>query len=192
MGTLYPLSPRRARALPLRLPPREPLLFTDFRHDSDLADWWTILTGTWAIIDGELDVTQVAGDCYCQAGDITWSDYVFECRVQFLTATDGLTPIIRWQDLFNHYWCWLRAATGDIVLVRKIASVDTILANPAFAWVVGTWYDVRIEARGDNLRVYVDGALLVDIVDPTPILTGSICLKSFNTHGRFDDVYVRR
>lgn len=192
MGTLYPLSPRRARALPLKLPPKEPLLFTDFRHDSDLADWWTILFGTWAIIDGELDVTQVAADCYCQAGDIAWSDYVFECKVQFITATDGLTSIVRWQDVLNHYWCRLRAASGDMIFVRRLAGVDALLAFVVFAWVVGTWYDVRIEVRGDNLRVYVDGALLVNVVDPTPILTGSICLNSYNTHGRFDDVYVRR
>jgi uncharacterized repeat protein (TIGR01451 family) len=54
------------------------------------------------------------------------------------------------------------------------------------------WYNLAVEVRGANIKVYLDGQLVLDWTDPTlPYLSGTIGFKVHETQtASFDDVVV--
>jgi pectate lyase len=62
------------------------------------------------------------------------------------------------------------------------------LDSAALAVVPGAWRTLRLEAVGDHLRAYVDGALLLEARDATHP-SGASGIVTWRTVGRFD--YLR-
>jgi len=56
----------------------------------------------------------------------------------------------------------------------------------------GVWHTIAVEVRGDNIKVWWDGELSLDYVDPKePFLTGSVGFKTYKADWiTFDDIVV--
>jgi 3-keto-disaccharide hydrolase len=162
-----------APAAPLVTPPtRSPsapvagdtLFFDDF---SQGLDRWTLDPDTvWAVHWGALcaqlaDVRQLRAFAY--AGSETWTDYAVDLDVCQMRGVDkGL--VVR-----------VRGNSGLAVDVRGPGYQDVLIYRRELALgraraisPNGVWHHLRVECRGENIRVLLDGALVIRCTDRGP------------------------
>lgn len=72
----------------------------------------------------------------------------------------------RYQDASNFYYLSVRSS-NTVSLRRVHNGTITVLATAPMTLAVGTWYDLRLEALGSEVRGYVNGRLLVQAHDTT-------------------------
>jgi hypothetical protein len=93
----------------------------------------------------------------------------------------------RYRDERNYYYLTLRSS-GAVSLRKLVDGQISELDSAALAVVPGAWRTLRLEAVGDHLRAYVDGALLLEARDATHP-SGASGIVTWRTVGRFD--YLR-
>jgi hypothetical protein len=83
-----------------------------------------------------------------------------------------------------------RVSGGRVELVHVVSGVETVLASHALAS-TGTdvWQELAVEARGDVIRVKVNGASALDVHDPRPAVAGGVGLWA-PARGWFDELSI--
>ncbi|MFH0835550.1 MAG: family 16 glycoside hydrolase [Candidatus Micrarchaeota archaeon] len=168
-----------------------------FSDDFSSAKGWADYTGSWQVFNGVLEGTlPESQNSIGTAVQGSWTDYYFESR---MNSAEGDTrapgPIIRFEDKDN-YW-WLECYQNDVIFRPKINGVDK-------GWVknfkVGgafpkkdSWYLLKVQAVGNNLKVWVDGKQVADFNVPAEyqIASGGIGFTQHTGRGErvlFDDV----
>jgi hypothetical protein len=95
--------------------------------------------------------------------------------------------MLRFQDLRNYYWFMIK--TDGFELGKKQGSDRQIfLATGAAPRLeLNRPRNVRVQAQGARIRVWVDGTQIVDFTDPHPLLSpGSVGLYEEDSLVRFD------
>ncbi|KIH99097.1 alpha-N-arabinofuranosidase [Streptomonospora alba] len=147
----------------------ETLLADDF---SSGADQWSHTTdaGNWAVEDGAYVQTETSGEnTMVTAGDSDWNDYDLEVTATKREGAEGFLVGFGVQGTGDYYWWNLggwnntqsaveRASDGAKSLV--VADDTTVEAGRA--------YDVRIEVRGREVTLYLDGEEWNSFTAPTP------------------------
>jgi PKD repeat protein len=150
-------------------------------------DGWTVFQGDWQISDAEQlsIVTTVGGaasEAWIWAGDppgIMTGDLVLEFEKEYLfDPMDGVgrhagimiyasAPTIRWQ--IDGYTIWWIDRVNDfgIVVMRWDNGALTALNPGTMAAVAQPPLVWRVEVEGPAIRVFGDGALLVEVEDDT-------------------------
>ncbi len=73
-------------------------------------------------------------------------------------------PMARHVDERNYYYLTLRSS--NTVSLRKLVNgAVTVLDTATLPVSPATWYSLRLDAVGDQIRGYVDGRLLVEATD---------------------------
>jgi hypothetical protein len=115
---------------------------------------------------------------------MSWTDHEIELDfmgivgldriVQFRTSPDG-----------THYAINMRTEIDDFLFgkVGTVGGAWTVLVDVPFPNENGTWYHLRVLAVGDHIQVWVDEALIVDYVDPDPLLSGNLQLTGYTGGG---------
>ncbi len=118
-----------------------------------------------------------------------WTDYRFS--VYLRAAEEGaLGVVFRYRDGDNYYRLALDCKNGSRRLVRVADGIHTLLKQDDFAFEPQRDYLMTVEAIGNTLRVYQDGALIFEVNDAA-LLQGSIGLYCYdNPHARFKDLRV--
>ena len=152
-----PLSPKS-------LPPVGRVLFRDDFSDRTLANWEADREDVWSVRGGALravlpDRKQERSFIY--VGDESWTDYGVDFDVCAMRGVDkgiavrvagsktGVGVDVRgpgYQDLIVNIREW------------SVGKARVVNAN-------GVWHHLRVEARGQSLRVFVNGTLLIDRTD---------------------------
>lgn len=175
------------------------LLFADDFDDGNADGWTTSGLGTWSVENNEYVVDMPDGvfekGGYAVAGDIGWTNYSLEVDVK---GTAGYDKIIRarYQDPGTFYGVNLRSGFyNDLWLHRSIGGVEEVLATVPFSNSKNTWYHLSLIMEGPNIRVLVNGEVLIDHTEtgvqwPTH---GKIGLQGWNDATiHYDNVLVRR
>jgi hypothetical protein len=94
----------------------------------------------------------------------------------------------RYADSSNYYYLSVRS--GNSVSLRKLThgSVATLGSAP-LAVSVGTWYALRLDAVGNQIRAYVNGELVIEATDNTHA-RGSAGFVTYRAAADFDDLHV--
>ena len=129
----------------------------------------------------------------------SFDNFVLEARV-LMTADGNLlsNPAVdfRFTDVNNRYMTQLRGETqNDLFLRRYHAGVPVDLAASPFNFTANQYYDYKIVAANDIIRVYLNNDIVVDYVDSgTGILSGGISLRNYEDDyaAWFDDVRIRK
>ena len=125
--------------------------------------YWTFTgSGAWdGAWDGDQFVytqTSTAGDARALTG-VPTNDQQVEFGIR-ATAFDGsdrwFGAIARYQDDSNYYYASVRSG-GTISLRKVVGGSIGVLASASLPVTLGTWYQLRLEAIGSRLRVYVNG-----------------------------------
>jgi hypothetical protein len=151
---------------------------------------WTLSgTGTWTCGAGTdayvVQQTSTAGDARALIGTPT-DDQVLTTRARFTSANGqdrwfGLAA--RYVDASNYYYLTVR--TSNQVSLRKVVNgTVTVLGTAVLPVAANTWYDLRLDAVGNELRAFVNGAQVLQAVD-TSHASGQGGLLSYRTAAEY-------
>jgi alpha-L-arabinofuranosidase len=137
----------------------ETLLSDDFSGDDSQ---WTHVTeaGSWAIEDGAFVQSDdsAAENTMVTAGDPAWRDYDLHVTATKRSGAEGFLIAFGVRDTGNYYW-WNLGGWGNTQ-----SAVEEAVDGAKQQWIpdatsieTGRAYDLRIEVRGRNVRLFVDG-----------------------------------
>lgn len=113
-----------------------------------------------------------------------WTDGVWKDGIVYFRQEGSDTPV---QDDFytDPSEPWPEDAKGRIVPLQKPFTEDLV-------WQYNEWYDVKIVAEGNEIKVWVDDTLEVDFADSTNVIFsgGYGPFTASQAYGSFKDFYV--
>ncbi len=149
---------------------------------------WTLTgTGTWSCEanTGVVYQTSTAGDARALIGTPT-DDQVLTTRARITSVSGqdrwfGLAA--RYVDASNYYYLTVR--TSNKVSLRKVVNgAVTVLGTASLPVSLNTWYDLRLDAVGNELRAFVNGAQVLQAVD-TSLASGQGGLLTYRTAAEY-------
>ncbi len=118
-----------------------------------------------------------------------WTDYRLSVYLRS-TAGGAIGTVFRYRDSSNYYRLSLDRNGNYRRLISVVNGIHTMLAQDDFAYELQQDYLITIEAIGNQLSVYQDGALVFEVNDAAQ-LQGTVGLYCHNNPGvRFNDVRV--
>jgi len=161
--------------------------------DDGNAEGWTPSGGSWSISNsGESSYyyqqTDTSSEFFSYAGQISWTDYSLEAKVKRIDTDGwGSCDFVGRRNGADFYLLQLGSnmaslwrVMGDWERLQQASTTNTL----------NTWYTYKLEMVGDVITVYKDGAEIISLTDPNPILSGQIGFRTFKANCRFDDVFV--
>ncbi len=171
-------------------------------------EWWPASgdlsrTAAWQVIQGRL-VHETSGDVPTYHPAVLTSDrspggdFTLECRQRVTQVGNGPGDIGVLGFVFGgvdpqSYWLLQYAQLGLGVRLyrRHAAGTFTLVAqantpDPK----IGRWYDLRVDVRGTNISLFIDGVSRLSVADPTyaPGRTGLLGYEG--SRNEYDDVTV--
>jgi pectate lyase len=147
---------------------------TDFQ-DGSPGPWTLSGLGFWNLWNGSSQVwfqSSVAGDARASIG-VPTDDQVVRVRARLDTFATPNGTQERWfgvmarkSDEANYYYFTLRSS-NTVSLRKFVNGTATVLASAPFAVSPAIWYNLRLEAVGDQIRAYVNGTLKLEATDTT-------------------------
>jgi 3-keto-disaccharide hydrolase len=140
------------------------VLFSDDFSDSSLASWDRDREGVWSVRAGMLRADlpdRKQEHSFTFAGDTSWTDYTVDVDVCAMRGVDKGVAV-RVEGRKTAVGVDLRGpGYQDVVMhVREWPLGKARAINPN-----GVWNHLRVEARGQRFRVWVNGSLTVDRLD---------------------------
>ncbi|MEZ5964016.1 MAG: alkaline phosphatase D family protein [Planctomycetota bacterium] len=128
---------------------------------------------------------------FARFGDTQWTDYTVHVRVRS-RDDDNFGVFFRFQGASDFYRFVMNREFGLARIEKSVGGNLTILAEDrTFRYEPLAWYDLTVVCSGSRLRAYVDGDLLLDVVD-SAIANGNCALYTWaNLVTEFDDLWVR-
>ncbi|MEV0428864.1 family 16 glycoside hydrolase [Micromonospora sp. NPDC050495] len=169
-------------------------LFTDTFDDGN-ADGWSKSGGDWSVVtDGSPAYRQgnnASELARAFAGQTSWTDYRVQARVKPLSFNGGnrLVGLASRSTSSTKMYRLALTNAGRAELQMVNGSQLSVLGSTALAVTTGTWYTLRIEATGNTIKGFVNGAQIGAGTDPA-YSAGRIVLVTAYASAVFDDVVV--
>ncbi|MFH0971239.1 MAG: family 16 glycoside hydrolase [Candidatus Micrarchaeota archaeon] len=161
------------------------LFFDDFGSIGGTNSKWNNTGGVWLIQNGKLVVPAVVdASIYTRS---VFTNFTMEFKAQ---RTAGTTLGVRFRRRGTSYY-QLEVNPGISQMTLTGNGVFQSASDAAIAAVASSEVRFSIRAYGDIIQVFVNGNLLIDTIDPAPLLSGQIGLYAdAGTQAQFDDVRV--
>lgn len=134
------------------------LLSDDFSGDDGK---WTKTAGkgSWSVRDGAyLQSDAAAENTMVTAGDKAWRDYDLKVKATKKSGKEGFLIAFGVKDTGNYYWWNLGGWGNTRSAVEKAAGgAKQTMAEDATKIETGRTYDARVEVRGRQVTLYLDG-----------------------------------
>lgn len=133
-------------------------------------EWTSVGTNSWDFAQtttgNVLRQTSTAGDARALVGTPT-DDQVVSTRAR-LTSADGADRwfgiTVRYVDSANYYYFTMR--TSNTVSLRKVVNGAVVpLGTAKLTITPNTWYDLRLDAVGNEIRAFINGQQVFQVVD---------------------------
>ncbi|HEX2927112.1 MAG TPA: family 16 glycoside hydrolase, partial [Ruminiclostridium sp.] len=176
--------------------------FSDDFNDNNM-DGWKTYDGTWNTSDGSLNVG--AGQGYkAVANGLDFSNFTYEADVTLSGggSTDNAGLIFRVSDpsvgpdSLKGYYAGIRnPATSGVtndgsVQVGRFNNGWTELASIPYPITSNKAYHLKVEAKGQNIEVYVDGVHVVSVTD-NMWKHGTIGVRDWKLNAKFDNISAK-
>jgi beta-lactamase regulating signal transducer with metallopeptidase domain/Tol biopolymer transport system component len=204
---------KRAEVQPT--PRAEPIVgpvFSD-NFDNGLSKYWSIVNSTTetsppathAVENGQLTLSNSSARLY----QIDWTDYIVTVRVcmkESVTSGQGTFGIqmrttpsgfgIKNMDRYTLVMTCVDGLPTGLYLGINYRDASNTGHNSRLAWADCTlvrdkWYTLEFEVRGQHLRGFLDGKLMVEATDAR-LSKGGIWLGAWRSCALFDDFSVRQ
>jgi serine/threonine protein kinase len=164
------------------------------------ADWSSGLNGwvggaDWKVADGML-ISDAPRDRSIIAAPYVprTADYAVEADIQRTDDNTGFVSfsILARGDRLQGYWAGAHLGTGrspGVGVEAELPSVPKLLMFKYFD-PGKEWHRYRVDVRGDTIRMYVDGKLMIDVVDDTYRSSTGTGLWSWGTRINVRDFHV--
>ncbi len=143
--------------------PTQNVLFADDFSAGDMTAWTADRPGVWKVVRGMLradlpDQKQLRSLIY--AGDTAWANIALDLDACMMRGVDK-GAIVRVQGESGMGVDLRGGSYQDVVMYLRDGAMGRAPATNAN----GTWNHLRIEARGQRYRVFVNGELKIDRLD---------------------------
>lgn len=156
------------------------------------------VNGDWKIISDEtknrvIDSDSTSGGNFLGFGSESWDNYLLEFRVRFLSDTNqgiGLEFRRTCDSSQNclRYVLFLNADSTNLYFDSPQSPYTPIQAS-TYSFNTQSWYDVRVEARNSNIKLFINDSLIIEAND-TNLAKGSFLFGSENNHVQLDDLRI--
>jgi hypothetical protein len=167
----------------------------------DWRTWWgqaTIKNGAYTL-ESQTPVWPGETHSALLTSTSSWGDHAFSFTTTTLEQLRIGSPpnpwevawaMFRFRDLENYYYFILKP--NGYELGKKQGSDEQIFlvtgTSPQLA--LGKRNRIQIQAQGERIRVFVDGARIIDFTDPNPLRSGAVGLYEEDARVRFESVTV--
>ena len=165
------------------------LFSSDF--STDTKGWKLLGDGDWKVQDGALRQTMEKEFVRALAGERDWKDYTLTLKARKISGAEGFLILFRIGGPEDRVW-WNIGGWGNTA--DGIEAGGTLDSKPA-AIETDRWYDLKLVVSGQNVKCYLDGALIHDVnyelggkvtslyaVAATDEKTGDVILKVVNAN----------
>lgn len=138
--------------------------------------------------NGVLTKVDEAESAFSNFGNRSWTDYIFRYKVKL--EEDVVNAYVRAK--FGQEGAYgISVSQATLLLWKDTEGPGHLdLESKKYSFEVNQFYDIKIEAKSNNLKVYVDDNLEIDYTDTdNPILSGNVGLEIIK-NGYFDDIIV--
>lgn len=166
----------------------ETTFFDDFNRTS-IGSNWTVARGTWSINSSKLYHSATAGGVMVLNVPLGTNNYNAEAGFEFTDLVSGNFRgiILRYQNVSNFYSGQYHRYDRKFRIVKVLNGVSVTLAEAAAPSVANySFHPIRFSAEGTNLKLYFDGALVLQASDAT-YTGGKVGIYSKSYYHRFDD-----
>ena len=162
----------------------------DFNNGT-IANPWAVYGGTWTINNGAVNMPAGPGDKAVTAA--TFSDFTYEARIKPTSNGHGglifrVTEPSEGADSFKGYYAYLDPDANWIGF-GKMNNNWTYVTGVQTTVNTNQWYDIKVEAYGSNIRIYLDGVLKIDVND-SDYAIGSVGLRGWYLTADIDSLAV--
>ncbi|MBI4214430.1 S8 family serine peptidase [archaeon] len=184
-------------------PPPQPgiMLLEDFEDGN--ANGWNMVSGSGAVVSGNLNGSGsyvlelgASGSTFATAlyaDGLSWGDYDAEFDAKLVSGNDEWSYLNFYvfsqsaTNINNAYKLHLRASQNSMTLFKVVNGALMELGTVSDVFDFGQTYVVRLESTQTNIRVYVNGALRLDVADST-YRTGTIGVETHTGGGGWTNV----
>lgn len=174
------------------------ILFQDNFEGADLTGWKYDPSTAWIIDDGSSRVLSLVGNGWSSIvphGGSNWVNYSVDMRVKILKSVPSGRSSDFNLSVRNHangnYLGWMSAATDYATLGRNLnGDYRNISAVYQLPLSTDVWYNLRIDADGSQIRLFVNGTLMAFATDSNPINGTMSIMASPGAEFYVDDVRV--
>jgi hypothetical protein len=180
--------------LPATLPAHPAVLQEDFQ-DNVANSWISTPTSAWSIVAGSTSrvyrQSSTAAESISVRSNVDWTNQSIDAYVK-PTAVSGSDRwfglFVRQSDANNYYYVTVR--TSNVVQIKKMVNgTFTTLASVPFNVTMNRTYNLRLEAIGTWLRVYVDAVPVAQARDAS-LTHGLAGLRTYRVAADFDNVVI--
>ena len=161
-------------------------LYTCHSQLSNERTWILTGTGTWGCPEYDLlQQTSTTGDARAMVGTPT-DDQIVKARARATAFAPSSGNQERWFGLAARYtgptnYYYLSVRNSGTVSLRKVVNgAITVLGTATLPVSAGTWYDLRLDAIGNELHGFVNGVQVLQAFDGTHAngQSGAVTFKS--------------
>jgi PKD repeat protein len=165
--------------------------FCDDFNDGDASDW-TVVAGTWSVVDFQYDGINTSGKGYSLAPTADMADGTITVDWTSLTGgswTNGMV-LFAWQDVNNYRVIDMRDGSNNWFIREFIGGTRYNRASVSETINTNQQYDIQVVVDPSGLvTLFVDGVEKVSY-DFGDVITGAVGLAVENSHSQFDDFCV--
>ena len=127
---------------------------------------WSIQNGTLAQTSNYFVTGNLLGACYGITGSRYWDDYLLSVDFRS-TDDDGIGAFFRYVDENNFYLFYWREEVEHRALKKFVDGVEIDLIADTARYEINQWYNLKIEATGPEITVWLDDEVLYEVTDST-------------------------
>lgn len=168
--------------------------FTD-TFESGSSEDWNIEKGSWSIVSDSSKAfksTSTSSEGRAIRGDKSWDNYVVEGELKLDNDNSSNKAYLcgRYMDTNNYYGVGISTKNGgSIELKKKLAGKSSVLKSKNVSINAGTYYKIKIEMQGSQIKVYLNNEQLFDVTD-TSISNGAVGLVTSKITATYDNISV--
>ncbi len=166
---------------------------------------WTNQTGVYSITTASYDFTddlEQNSNAYTPIVQDITTDYLFEWNQNITSASASQRAGLHFfcddatlPNRGNSYFVYLRESDNLVQIYRVTNDVFQLYANDTLTINNNTWYNCKVNYSpvSGMIKLYVDGNLVTQWQDPTPLTSGnSVSFRTGGCTASFDDFHVYR
>lgn len=137
--------------------------------------------GEWKFENGVLAQKNAgAQDCRYMFGDTAWSDTTFTVKARKVAGEEGFLILFNARD--DNDWAWVNIGGwgNQGTAFQTEAGGSDSSPRSDFTVETGRWYDIRVEAKGNQAKCFVDGKLVAEATLPKSKNTGVYAVSGLN------------
>lgn len=131
------------------------LYASDFAHGTN---GWKFFSGEWQLDGDTLRQNSLDENIRATVGDASWKDYTFTLKARKLEGYEGFLVMFR-AGAEGNWRGWNLGGWGNS---KHAIQMDDIITEAPGSIEEGRWYDIRVEAKGNHFKCYLEGKLVHD------------------------------